>query len=182
LRAAEAIELIRPAVGPAAGATWADFGAGQGTFTEALAELVGDEGTVIAVEHDARALRSLTKLAAHGGRIVVAAGDFLHLEAIAELQEHWLDGALFANALHFVRSPDRVLARVATSLAPAGRIVVVEYDSASANRWVPHPIPAEALVEVARRAGLTEPAIVARRPSAYHREMYCALMQRSDVP
>ena len=169
-------------MGAAAGETWADFGAGEGTFTEALAALVGEEGTVVAVERDARALRSLETLARHSGRVVVAAGDFLHLEAIAELQEHRLDGALFANALHFVRSPERVLACVGTSLAPAGRIVVVEYDRTSANRWVPYPIPAEALDEVARRAGLTEPAVVSRRPSAYHREMYCALMQRRDAP
>jgi SAM-dependent methyltransferase len=182
LRPSDAIALIRPALGEAADGEWADFGAGEGMFTEALAAILGDDGTVIAVERDPRAQRMLQRLAdgrVGGARVVVAAGDFLHLEAIAELQETRLDGALFANSLHFVRTPELVLARIATWLRPKGRVVVVEYDRATPNRWVPYPLPPDRLDEVATLAGLAAPEVVARRPSAYHREMYCAVLQAS---
>jgi ubiquinone/menaquinone biosynthesis C-methylase UbiE len=185
VRADEAIEFLRPALAAAEGETWADFGAGMGTFTEALAVLLGEAGTVIAVDNDDRALRALSRVAAaspreNAARVVVAAGDFRELQAIPEINEHRLDGALFANALHFVRAPEEVLARVAGSLTANGRIIVIEYDRTRANRWVPYPMSAERLVDVARAAGLGEPRVVARRPSAYHREMYCALLRREE--
>jgi hypothetical protein len=41
---------------------------------------------------------------------------------------------------------------------------------------VPHPLPLDRLADTARRAGLGVPEEVARRPSAYHREMYCAVL------
>ncbi|MGH7674960.1 MAG: hypothetical protein ACREMV_06785, partial [Gemmatimonadales bacterium] len=44
-----------------------------------------------------------------------------------------LDGILLANALHFVRNPDVVLARLAARVRPDGRVVVVEYDGRPAN-------------------------------------------------
>jgi hypothetical protein len=59
---------------------------------------------------------------------------------------------------------------------PAGRIVVIEYDRDRPNPWVPHPLPFDRLADAARRAGLSVPEEVARRPSAYHREMYCAVL------
>ncbi len=44
---------------PRPGGVWADLGAGTGAFTLALAELLGPEGVVYAVDRDGRALREL---------------------------------------------------------------------------------------------------------------------------
>ncbi|MGH7506495.1 MAG: class I SAM-dependent methyltransferase [Longimicrobiales bacterium] len=171
-----AIAFLLPAVSDAAG-TWADFGAGRGTFTEALAAILGVDGRIVAVERDRRALASLERLRdrrVSGAAIEVAAGDFLKLDEIAELRDVVLDGALFANALHYVPEPERVLTSVAQLVRPGGRIVVIEYDRARSNRWVPYPLPVDRLRDVAMKAGLGAPHVVSRRPSAYQGAMYCA--------
>ncbi|HUF64736.1 MAG TPA: class I SAM-dependent methyltransferase, partial [Gemmatimonadaceae bacterium] len=58
----EAIDLIRPAVAGHDG-DWADLGAGAGTFTAALAELLGARHTVTAVDRDATSLAQLRAVA-----------------------------------------------------------------------------------------------------------------------
>ncbi len=56
----DAVRLIGAAV-PAGAATWADLGAGSGTFTLALASLLGPGGIVYAVDRDTDALRKLVR-------------------------------------------------------------------------------------------------------------------------
>jgi len=172
----EAIDLIRPAAGAPAG-TWADLGAGGGLFSRALLRLLGDGGRVIAVDRDPEAVRALARQAGpDAGRLSASVGDFRDPGAIDALAGVRLDGALFANALHFVREPAVVLARLSERLRPGARVVVVEYERETANRWVPHPLPSGLLREVAERAGYEPTQVVARRPSAYQGEMYCAVM------
>lgn len=175
----DAVAFLTPAA-PWHGA-WADVGAGTGTFTRAIAELIGPEGVVYAIDRDARALAELQRSAVGAGstaaaRINALRGDMHELSAVIELQDVQLDGVLFANALHFTRKSDTVLAQAAERLRPDGRIVVIEYDRRMPNPWVPHPLPFDRLAEVARRAGLGVPQEVARRRSEYHREMYCAVL------
>jgi predicted RNA methylase len=72
----EAVDLLRDAVGDSTG-IWADLGAGIGTFTLALAELLGDGSTIYAVDADANAAHALGELPAVGEtRIVPVKGDF----------------------------------------------------------------------------------------------------------
>src|SRR5689334_23739214 len=69
----DAIEMIRDAVGVSAG-VWADLGAGTGTFTRALTEVLGAGSTVYAVDDDARAVRALRGLASStSGDVTVTA-------------------------------------------------------------------------------------------------------------
>ena len=71
MQAHEAIELIRPAV-DTAGGTWADFGAGRGTFTRAVAKLIGPAGRVLAVDTDPAALPTLRALETESHRTLAA--------------------------------------------------------------------------------------------------------------
>lgn len=177
MKLTEAIALIRAAVGSESGA-WADLGAGTGTFTEALAVILGRSGSVVAVDHDANAVTALQALAhADGSRasVTAAVGDLAKLDAIVELQGTELDGALFANSLHYVPDPTYVLTSAGTLIRPGGRVVIVEYDQDRSNRWVPYPLSAERLQRVVEQAGLRSFDVVARRPSAYQGEMYCAI-------
>ena len=188
----EAKELIRGAIPGTTGSEplWADLGSGSGTFTFALADLLGAAGTVIAVDREEAALDSLRQGLRHrteagpergtaggggpAGRVVVAGGDFREPASIPELDGKTLDGALFANALHFDPDPGTTLTRFAQRLAPDGRLVVVEYQDRPPNPWVPHPLPVADLEKVAAEAGLGAPTVVGERPSSYGGVLYCA--------
>lgn len=176
----EAVDLIRPAVDPGS-ATWADLGAGRGTFTRALASILGRGSRVLAVDRDRRAVRALQRLA--GGppgeaQVVAIRGDFHRLDQLPQFSGIELDGVLFANALHFASDVTSILLQAARHLRSEGRLVVIEYDGASPSRWVPHPLPEDRLQKVAPRAGFTEPRVVARRQAAYRGAMYCAVCTR----
>jgi SAM-dependent methyltransferase len=187
VRVAEAKELIRGAVadpdGVPPGSVWADLGAGSGTFTFALAELLGPEGRVVAVDRERAALDALRRgVEARARRgdedgaagVTPALGDFADLAGVAELEGLTLDGALFANALHFEPDPGATLRSVRGRLGPDGRLVVVEYQDRPPNPWVPHPLPVARLEELAAAVGLEPPRVVGERPSSYGGVLYCA--------
>ncbi len=176
MKESDAIDLLRPAVHPSPGARWADLGAGEGTFTRALAALLGPDATIHAVDRDGRALRTLRAWAdarSTGPRIHVVHGDVTDRLPLEDV-----DGMVMANVLHFVRGQAALLARLAACLRPGGRLVVVEYEDRAPSRWVPHPVSAARLAELAADAGLTPPRVAARRPSAYGGEMYVAFAVR----
>jgi SAM-dependent methyltransferase len=182
MNVSDAIELIRDAVGVSAG-VWADLGAGTGTFTRALTELLGAGSTLYAVDGDARAVRALRELSSSSwGNVSVTAvkADFTRpLELPGLLREDaQLDGILLANALHFVPDAERVLSGLVKQLRPGGRMIVVEYDRRGASRWVPYPIPASRWLQLAESAGLTDPTITATRPSAYAGILYTGAATR----
>ena len=174
----DAIALIRDAV-PDPGGRWADLGAGDGTFTRALATLLGPSATIYAVDQDARAVAALKRLAAKArARVVPMAADFTELLELPGLGGEGLDGLLLANALHFVRDAEVILARLVRLLRPGGRVVLVEYDRRVASRWVPYPIWVDRLPSLAAAAGLSTPVVVATRPSAFGGVLYAAAAER----
>lgn len=168
----EAVDLLKPAIATRGG-VWADLGAGEGTFTRALAELLGPDAHIYAVDRDANAVAELKRWAPKAkAKVTPVMGDFsLPFDPPGKAL---LDGMLFANSLHYVRDQGAVLARLADWIKPGGRAVFVEYDRRDANRWVPYPIPIATLSKVTAAAGLTAPEVVGRRPSLYQGEMYVA--------
>ena len=171
---AEAIDLIRGAV-TTPGGTWADLGAGGGTFTRALASLIGSSGVVYAVDRDAKSLRGLaSKASPYSGEIRTAVADISE-----RLDLPKLSGVVVANALHYVPYPDqaRVLEQITSLVDPGGVLVVVEYERRDANRWVPYPITFDTLRAAARDAKLPEPALLASRPSRYSGSIYSAVVR-----
>jgi trans-aconitate methyltransferase len=172
----DAVALIRDAVAGRDG-EWADLGAGGGTFTRALAELLGPESRIYAVDRDAAAVAAVKGWAdTDAPNVTVMQGD---LTGTLELPP--LDGILLANALHFVKDQTGVLARLVAMLKPAGRVVVVEYDRREASRWVPHPVSIAGFQALAASAGLTKPRVVESRPSNYEGIIYAAYADRIPV-
>lgn len=170
----EAVALLREAIPPSSG-IWADIGAGDGTFTRALVELLGAASRVYAVDRDASAIAALTQWAARDAPNVLAVhADFTRPLDFPGLEPSALDGLLLANALHFVRDPGAVLSRLVTHLRPGGRVVLVEYDRRRASPWVPYPIPISSLPSLAAAVGLTAPVVTATRPSLFGGTLYVA--------
>jgi SAM-dependent methyltransferase len=157
----EMVALIRAGVdhGPA---VWADLGAGTGNFTRALAELLGSEASVYAIDRDARAIAVQRQhmALANGAVIYPRQHDFTQ-----RLDLPPLDGALMANALHFVRDHERMLGNVMGLLRPSGRLLIVEYDVSGPIRWVPYPLPYTRFVSLALHVGLAQPELIGQRRS-----------------
>ncbi len=173
----EARDLIRDAV-PPGGGEWADLGAGEGLFTRVLVELLGPAARVHALDRDRDAIARLERLAGRMPSVVPLLADFSHPIDPPGGAEGRLDGIVLANSLHFVADASAVLARLARWLRPGGRVVLIEYDRRPASRWVPHPIPAERWPALADAAGLSRPAVVARRRSAFGGDLYVAIADR----
>ncbi len=158
----------------AAGAVWADLGAGEGAFTLALADLLGDGATIHTVDRDGAALARGAAEARRrfpGVAVRPQPADFTYPLALPPL-----DGLVMANALHFVRDADKeaLLRRLIGHLRPDGRFLLVEYDVDRGNLWVPHPVSFAAWSELAPRVGLARPALLGRRPSRFLRAIYAA--------
>lgn len=176
----EAVALLRGAVPPSPG-IWADVGAGDGTFTRALVELLGPTSQLYAVDRDAGAIDALTRWAAsEAPNVTVVHADFASSLTLPGLEPSPLDGLLLANALHFVRHPGTVLARLVSHLRPGGRVVLIEYDRRRADPWVPFPIPRSTLPSLAAAGGLTTPVVTATRPSRFGGTLYVATADRPD--
>jgi ubiquinone/menaquinone biosynthesis C-methylase UbiE len=176
----DAVALVADAVGRSPG-TWADLGAGDGTFTRALVELLGRESRIYAVDRDARALAALARWAkTHAPHVVTVVADFSRPFEWPDAATPTLDGIVLANVLHFVADQSAVLARLAAWLVPGGRVVLIEYDRRGASPWVPHPIPLASLPTLAAAAGLATPVVTATRRSDYGGDMYAAVATRSS--
>lgn len=177
----DAVALIADAVSGRDG-TWVDLGAGGGTFTRALADLLGSGSRIVAVDRDADAVAALATWAkAHANQVMAMAADLSRALDLDALIGAPLDGILIANALHFIRDADDVLARLVTSLRPGGRVVLVEYDRRETSRWVPYPVPISRLPSLAAAAGLSAFTVTASRPSMYQGVLYAAFAERQDT-
>jgi ubiquinone/menaquinone biosynthesis C-methylase UbiE len=174
----EAVALISGAIPRRAG-TWADLGAGDGTFTRALVELLAESGRIFAVDRDARAIAALERWTKKNvANVIPVVSDFTGEFELPGLGGSMLDGMIFANALHFVRDADVVLTRLVARVRLGGRVVFIEYDQRNATRWVPYPIPVDRLPALAAPAGLSTPVITATRPSAFGGNLYVAATDR----
>ena len=156
------------------GGTWADLGAGRGTFTRALVEVLGPNGRVIAVDRDPTMIAELEQWAtSEAPNVTATVGDFTGTMMLPATP---LDGILLANAMHFVKTEEQgaMLSRLADHLADDGRVVLVEYDRRAASRWVPYPIGIARLPELAKAAGLSKFIVSESRPSNYEGIIYTA--------
>lgn len=172
----DAVALIRSAVEGQAGA-WIDFGAGRGTFTRALVQILGPGSSVIAMDRDAEAVAEIQRWATENEKLVLAIDADFTGEFALPISEP-IAGMLFANSLHFVKDAGKLLAGLVEMLAPGGRVVVVEYDRRAASRWVPYPISIASLQQLAATAGLSKFRVVESRPSNYEGIIYCAFAEK----
>ncbi|WP_333820754.1 class I SAM-dependent methyltransferase [Ohtaekwangia sp.] len=149
---------------------WVDLGAGRGLFTKALAFQLPAESIIHAVDTDAAALRTIEL--PDGITLRTQQHDFVH----DELHLPLLDGVLMANSLHYVKDKYTFMKAIRSTLKPAGRIILVEYDTSRSNTWVPYPIAYTALEKFAHEFGFSSVQKLAEAPSVYQGSMYAALL------
>lgn len=174
------VALLRAGI-PGSGGTWADIGAGAGAFTLALADLLGADGRIVAVDRDAGALRANVEAVAArflGVTLTPLVADFT-----ASLDLPPLDGLVAANSLHFVPRDRQVavIRSLSAHLRPGAPFLVVEYDADRGNPWVPHPFSAPTFARLAAEAGLVDTTPLARVPSRFLGGIYSAVSRRPSA-
>ena len=116
------------------------------------------------MDRDAAALRALPA-EQHGVLIRPWTGDVTEMP--------WpfgkVDGLLLANVLHYVHDQPALLRGCREQLTQGGHLLVVEYDTDRANRWVPYPVPLRALTDLCIAAGFARVVALGSRPSIYQR-------------
>src|SRR6478609_2012270 len=166
-----AIRLIEKGVNKSDGSNWADLGAGAGTFTKALAALLGNGNTIYAIDQNGSALDGIVTKA-NQASVIKLKKNFIE----DQLNLPLLDGILMANSLHYVKAKDLFLAKLNQMIKPDGRIIIVEYERRSANQWVPYPIDFISLVELIKTSGFSFVEKIGEQPSSYQGTMYSALV------
>lgn len=150
---------------------WADLGCGSGVFTEALAGCLAEGSRIVGVDN-----RDLALPAEFGNGVAV---NFLKADFERDVLDlPLLDGVLMANALHFVRGKDGLIKKLEKLFVAAPRFIIVEYETAHANQWVPFPIRFVDLKGLFGRHGYRNTKQIATRRSVYGGEMYLAIIHR----
>jgi SAM-dependent methyltransferase len=153
--------------------TWADLGCGTGLFTRALASLLPRGSTVYAADRSITI--TTTGLQANGVYIEPAVLDFV----TGDMSFGALDGILMANSLHFAADKPALLKKLSNSLKEDGCLIIAEYDTDTANPWVPYPVSLKSIQPLFKNAGFTQVEKLRTQPSIYGRaDIYTVLIRR----
>ncbi len=164
----EAVQFLQKGIHHEAG-TWLDLGAGSGTFTLALSELLPSGSTIYAIDKDKSVLN--ISIPNTSNKIISVQADFDNLPEFPVL-----DGILMANALHYVKDPISFLQKLLRNLRLDGSFLLIEYDIAESSPWVPFPIPFQKWQSISSAVGLSNPELFNKRNSLYRRgTIYAAL-------
>ena len=170
---AEMVALIRGGIVDIDG-VWAEMGAGTGNFTYALRDLLATSATIYAIDRDGSAFvaqQARKAVSGAGATVIPRQADFAQRLTLPPL-----DGLLMANALHFVRDQEVVLARLVGYLKPGGRVLLVEYALDAPLRYVPYPVGFARFAELAAAVSLSAPQQVGfRRSPSSGVSMYAAV-------
>jgi ubiquinone/menaquinone biosynthesis C-methylase UbiE len=131
----------------------ADIGAGTGYFTVRLAEAVGPEGKVLAVEIEPGLVEHLRQRAERAG--------LTQVEAVAaepadpRLPEAGVDVIFVCDTWHHIDARLRYLGLLARALKPSGRLVILDFREGDLPVGPPagHKLSRDAVVRELRMAG-----------------------------
>lgn len=173
---ADHVNLIHPASLDKSG-SWADLGAGSGSFTFALREVIGPTANIHVVDKDRSGLGQLEReyqtRFGSTNNLHLMVGDFSR-----PLDLPPLDGVIAANSLHYFKDKVKVLRHIKSFLKPGGKLIVIEYNVDSGNPWVPYPFSFPTFRKLALESGFIEPRLLATHPSRFLREFYSAITHK----
>ncbi len=145
-------DRVVEALAVAPGARVADLGAGGGYFTFRLADAVGPDGLVFAIDVDPNMLEYLEERVRDEGianvKVVEAAYDD------ARIPESGADLVLTVNTYHHISDRPVYFRQLAGSLRPGGRVAIIELDDGSwFRRWFGHYTDADVIRSEMESAG-----------------------------
>ena len=118
-------EVVLAAMQLREGMSVAEIGAGTGYFSRRLGKAVGPTGKIYAEDIQPQMLDLLKGYAAKAG--VHNITTVLGTDTDPKLPPHAVDRILLVDVYHEFQKPQEMLARIAESLAPGGRVILVEY-------------------------------------------------------
>ncbi len=118
-------EVVLTAMQLREGMTVAEIGAGTGYFSRRLGKAVGPTGKVYAEDIQPQMLDLLKGYTAKAG--VHNVTTVLGTDTDPKLPPHAVDRILLVDVYHEFQKPQEMLSRIAESLAPGGRVILVEY-------------------------------------------------------
>ncbi len=121
----EATGEVAANLGVKPGMAVADLGCGNGFYTLKLAELVGEEGRVFAVDIQIEMLDLLKTRAKKAG--IENIKPIVNTATNAKLPKGALDLVLLVDVYHEFSHPEEMLKSVRDSLKPEGRVALLEY-------------------------------------------------------
>jgi ubiquinone/menaquinone biosynthesis C-methylase UbiE len=152
--------------------TWLDLGCGSGTFTYALANLLPDGSKIYGIDQYPQKLETI---AGNDVRVEFELSDF---EAVEFVLNEKPDGVMMGNSLHYLRDKKTFLNRLMNRFPSIRQMIIIEYDTQSANQWVPYPITFLQLQRLMQDIGFKQTQKIAERPSIYGQgNMYVAGIQ-----
>ena len=141
-------EVVLAAMELAPGMTVAEIGAGTGYFSRRIAPVVGPTGKVLAVDIQPEMLELLREYTAREG--ITNVEPVLGTENDPRLPKGSVDRILLVDVYHEFQQPAEMLARMRESLAPGGRVILVEYrreDVSADHIAIDHRMSVEQVLE-----------------------------------
>jgi ubiquinone/menaquinone biosynthesis C-methylase UbiE len=122
---AEKPDIVLAAMDLRPGLHVAEIGAGTGWFARRIAPHVAPGGTVYGEDIQPEMLELMKKYAAEAG--VTNVEPVLGTDTDPKLPAGKIDRVLLVDVYHEFQKPQEMLARIRQSLAPGGRVILVEY-------------------------------------------------------
>jgi len=139
------------------GQTIADIGSGGGFFTFLFSHIVGNKGTVYAIDANEDFLEYINNQAAENGLTNIKTA--LATEDAIPIPHHSVDLVFVRNVYHHLLNRVQYFTQVKQLLSPSARVSIIEYSRHgsifSFHRRCDHNVPQEIIVEEMNKAGYT---------------------------
>jgi ubiquinone/menaquinone biosynthesis C-methylase UbiE len=150
---------------------WTDLGCGSGLFTNALARFLEPGSRIFALDKNINAFKNLFQN--NNVTIEKIKADFIN----DELNLENLDGIMMANSLHYVKDKFSFIKKAGRYLKNHGCFLIVEYDTDTANRWVPYPLSFNTMKSLFITTGFHSVNKLNETPSRFNRaKIYSAII------